>query len=98
MRTSLFLERLAAAALAVTLAGAAPAHHTQPTAHHTSQSSRLVIIQMDLDFQPHKRSSFGKIKGYDPAEVHVHMGDKVQWVNVDDENHTATGMAYTGNS
>jgi plastocyanin len=24
------------------------------------------------------------------------MGDKIQWVNVDDENHTATGMSYTG--
>lgn len=51
---------------------------------------------MDLDFQPHKRSTFGKIKGYDPAEVHVRMGDRIQWVNVDDENHTATGFSYTG--
>lgn len=56
----------------------------------------LVTIRMDTDFRPHKRSSFGKLLGYDPIEVHVHMGDHVQWVNPDDEVHTATGMSYTG--
>jgi len=64
--------------------------------HHAAAHSSLVTIRMDLDFSPHKRSNFGRLKGYDPAEVHVHMGDKIQFVNVDDEIHTATGMAYNG--
>lgn len=51
---------------------------------------------MDLDFQPHMRSRFGHVQGYNPAEVHVRIGDKIQWMNVDDETHTATGMSYTG--
>ncbi len=63
---------------------------------HPASTSRLVMVRMDIDFKPHKRSSFGKISGYDPAELHVHMGDRIQFVNPDDENHTATGMAYTG--
>ncbi len=54
------------------------------------------MVRMDIDFKPHKRSSFGKISGYDPVELHVHMGDRIQFVNPDDQNHTATGMAYTG--
>ncbi len=67
----------------------------KPKPHPTS-TSRLVMVRMDIDFKPHKRSSFGRISGYDPAEVHVHMGDRIQFVNPDDQNHTATGMAYTG--
>ncbi len=63
---------------------------------HPAGTSRLVVIRMDIDFKPHKRSSFGRISGYDPAEVHVHMGDRIQFVNPDDQTHTATGMAYTG--
>jgi len=66
--------------------------------HAAMHGTRLVTIRMDLDFRPHTRSTFGTIKGYDPAEVHVHMGDHIQWVNPDDENHTATGMSYTGES
>lgn len=59
-------------------------------------ASRLVTINVDLDFKPHKRSEFGRILGYDSAEVHVHMGDRIQFVNTDDQIHTATGMSYTG--
>lgn len=81
---------LSAALLAASPKPKAPAHHVQ--------TSRLVTIQMDTDFRPHKRSSFGKIQGYDPAEVHVHMGDRIQWVNPDDQMHTATGMSFTGNT
>ena len=95
-----FFRHMAAAAgvltLAISLLGAT--HGTaRPSAVH-KQTSHLVTIRMDLDFRPHKRSSFGKLLGYDPAEVHVHMGDKIQWVNVDDEVHTATGMAYSGST
>ncbi|MBC5809894.1 MAG: hypothetical protein GIW95_03435, partial [Candidatus Eremiobacteraeota bacterium] len=68
---------------------AAQQRHGQTVVH------RLVIIRMDLDFKPHKRSTFGKILGYDPAEVHVHQNDRIQFVNPDDQNHTATGFAYT---
>ncbi len=93
MRTSV-LSALGAAALAASMLSAA--HAAAPAAHHAARASHLVTIRMDLDFRPHKRSSFGELKGYDPAEVHVHMGDKIQWVNPDDENHTATGMSYSG--
>ena len=51
---------------------------------------------MDLDFRPHKRSNFGKIQGFDPVEARVHVNDRIQFVNVDDQLHTATGFAYTG--
>jgi plastocyanin len=96
MRTSTFFAALAPAALAVTLVAATP--HPSKPAHrnNNNNASHLVTIRMDLDFSPHTRSTFGRIKGYDPAEVHVRMGDKIQWVNVDDEAHTATGMSYTG--
>lgn len=82
---------LMGAAIAALATAAAP----KPKPHPTS-TSRLVMVRMDIDFKPHKRSSFGKISGYDPAELHVHMGDRIQFVNPDDQNHTATGMAYTG--
>jgi len=84
--------------LAAVLLGASP-HTPKPAAHHhASQTTQLVVIRMDTDFRPHKRSTFGRIQGYDPAEVHVHMGDHVQWVNPDDAVHTASGMAYTGDT
>jgi len=94
MYASRILLTLGSAVLAAALVAASP-HPAKPAPHHGS-TSHLVTIRMDLDFRPHKRSSFGKLQGYDPAEVHVHMGDKIQWVNPDDETHTATGMAYTG--
>ena len=28
----------------------------------------------------------------------MRMGDRIQWVNPDDQNHTATGMSFTGSS
>jgi plastocyanin len=82
-----------------TAAGAAnkPAHHP-PAAHHagTKQTHHLVTVNMDLDFKPHKRSAYGKLLGYSPVEVRVHQNDQIQFVNVDDEQHTATGMSYSG--
>ncbi len=93
MHARSLLSSLGVAALAISVIGAT---HTPKPKYHEASTSRLVTIRMDIDFRPHKRSSFGKIEGYDPAEVHVHMGDKIQWVNPDDEVHTATGMAYTG--
>ncbi len=96
------LSRFAVAALAALILAAgqttaatmshAQKHHSHPA------TSRLVKIDVDLDFKPHTRSSFGRVLGFDPAEVHVHMGDRVQFVNVDDQIHTATGMSYTGQS
>ena len=79
--------------LAIAAAGSI---HAAPAG--TSTAHQLVVIKMDIDFRPHTRSTFGKIEGYEPAEVHVNMGDKIQWVNVDDEVHTATGMSYTGDT
>jgi plastocyanin len=80
------------------LVGAAPATKSPSPAKHNNQpvTHSLVKINMDLDFKPHKRSSFGKLQGYDPVEVHVHQNDRIQFVNVDDQTHTATGMSYTG--
>ncbi len=97
MTLSRFAAALGCAALAAAFVGATP-HPAKPHQQHTIASSRLVVIRMDLDFRPHKRSTFGKVQGYDPAEVHVRMGDQIQWVNPDDETHTATGMSYTGQS
>ncbi len=91
------LSSIAAATLSLCLAApawAATSH--KALVHHANASSHLVTVKVDLDFSPHKRSSFGKLKGYDPAQVNVHAGDRIQFVNVDDEQHTATGMAYTG--
>ncbi len=93
-----------AAALALSSSGAIAAKSTagphkaasSKASHGSKMQSHLVTIKMDLDFKPHQRSSFGKILGYDPAEVHVHMGDKIQFINTDDQAHTATGMSYSG--
>lgn len=82
---------VAAVFLAAFAGGPKPQQHHPAPAQH-----RLVIVRMDSDFRPHKRSEFGKLSGYDPVEVHVRMGDKIQFVNPDDANHTATGMSYTG--
>lgn len=89
---------LAASLFALGLLGAAPHPAKKSQPHRAPSTSSLVVIRMDLDFRPHKRSSFGKVQGFDPAEVHVHMGDKIQWMNVDDEVHTATGMSYSGDT
>src|SRR5579864_6010831 len=87
-------------ALAVSLAigSVTTAARTPAAAMEAPPRSHLVIIRTDIDFQPHTRSSFGKLKGYDPAQVTVHVGDRIQWINPDDEIHTATGMGYTGNT
>lgn len=76
-------------------AGKAPA---KPAPHHagTTQTHHLVTVNMDLDFKPHKRSQYGKLLGYDPVEIRVHQNDHIQFVNVDDQTHTATGFAYSG--
>lgn len=86
----------AALAAATLVSAAVPASAKAPAHHTTRPASHLVTIQVDTDFRPHKRSTFGAIKGYNPPEVHVHMGDKIQFVNTDDAVHTATGMSYTG--
>ena len=100
IRSSALRALVVAAAVALSSAGAIAAKPTaaphKAAAHGSKMQSHLVTIKMDLDFKPHRRSSFGKILGYDPAEVHVHMGDKIQFVNTDDQAHTATGMSYTG--
>jgi len=85
---------LAALVLAAGQTSAATTHHAQKK--HPAAASRLVTIDVDLDFRPHTRSSYGRLLGFSPAEVHVRMGDRIQFVNVDDEIHTATGMSYTG--
>lgn len=80
---SICAHREASAANAKPRGAKMPAHH-------------LVIIQIDSDFKPHKRTDFGRLLGYSPVEAHVHVNDKIQFVNVDDQVHTATGMSYTG--
>ena len=91
-----FMPTAVALVLLGTAAGAAnkPAHHPAP-AHHagTKQTHHLVTVNMDLDFKPHTRSSYGKLLGYSPIEVRVHQNDQIQFVNVDDQQHTATGMS-----
>jgi len=89
------MKSLSAVLMGAAIAALSVAATPKPKPHATG-TSRLIMVRMDIDFKPHKRSSFGRISGYDPAELHVHMGDRIQWVNPDDENHTATGMSYTG--
>ena len=94
--------RLLSAALALACALTASAAVSTPVAaagrSAARPQNRLVTIRMDIDFKPHVRSSFGRISGYDPVEAHVRVGDRIQWVNPDDQVHTATGMAYTGDT
>ena len=77
------------------IAAGAPPKSSHPKSG-AKQMHHLVTINMDLDFRPHKRSTYGKLLGYDPAEVHMHQNDQVRFVNVDDVAHTATGFSYTG--
>jgi plastocyanin len=57
---------------------------------------RLQIINMDLDYQPKVRPVQGKLTGYNPAVANLHVGDRVQFVNIDDLRHTATGFSVGG--
>ncbi|MBV8808398.1 MAG: hypothetical protein JO033_06950 [Acidobacteriaceae bacterium] len=82
-------------AIPLMLGAAKPAAH-HPAPHRKQVMHQLVKINMDLDFRPHRRSTFGKLQGYDPVEVHVHQNDQIQFINTDDQAHTATGMSYTG--
>ncbi len=92
--------KIFAAALSLLLVGSLPALAGKPAhkaaPHNRQVTHQLVTIKMDLDFKPHKRSSFGKLLGYDPVEVHVHQNDQIQFVNTDDQTHTATGFSYSG--
>lgn len=95
------LTRLHLTAIIASLIVCTAATHTVPAKHHAighhdKQTHHLVTINMDLDFKPHKRSNFGKLQGYDQAEVHVRQNDQIQFVNTDDQSHTATGFSYTG--
>lgn len=90
---------LIAAFVACTAASPSASHSPKghPQAHPGNHAAHHVVtINMDLDFKPHKRSDFGKLQGYDPVEVHVHQNDQIQFVNTDDQAHTATGFSYTG--
>ncbi len=69
----------------------ATARAAQPKSH-----SRLQIIKMDLDYRPKVRPEFGQLRGYDPVVATVHMGDRVQFINEDDMEHTASGFAISG--
>ncbi len=51
---------------------------------------------MDIDFRPHKRPTQGRLSGYDPVVTEVHVGDRIQFVNTDDNQHTATGYSFGG--
>ncbi|MBV8222039.1 MAG: hypothetical protein JO293_01645 [Candidatus Eremiobacteraeota bacterium] len=70
-------------------ARARAASSSQPQPH-------LRVVNMDLDFRPKTRPVQGKLLGYDPAVVNVHIGDRIQFVNVDDVVHTATGFTVSG--
>ncbi|GAC1393107.1 MAG: hypothetical protein NVSMB31_12080 [Vulcanimicrobiaceae bacterium] len=93
------LSKLMPTALALILLSSVVATAAKPAPHKAAppkSAHHLVTINMDLDFKPHKRSDFGKLQGYDPVEVHVHQNDQIQFVNTDDQNHTATGFSFTG--
>ncbi len=66
-----------------------------PATQHVPQH-HLQIINMDIDFRPHARPEQGKLSGYDPVVAIVRVGDRVQFVNTDDNPHTATGYSISG--
>ncbi len=57
---------------------------------------RLQVINMDIDFKPHKRPDQGKLAGFDPIVTEVHVGDRIRFTNTDDNEHTATGYSFGG--
>jgi plastocyanin len=93
---------LAALGLAgLVLASPALAQHTVRAQHSApprrqQQRHRIISINMDIDFKPHTRTDMGKLAGFDPVVTQVHRGDRIQFVNVDDIRHTATGYAFGG--
>lgn len=91
------LAAAATAAAAIVFVPAVPtgAQSTVPAAHGVPQH-HLQIINMDIDFHPHKRPEQGKLSGYDPVVAVIRRGDRVQFVNTDDIRHTATGYAFGG--
>jgi len=51
----------------------------------------LVTIAVDLDV-PAVNTKYGKVGGFVPWVAEVHVGDRVRFINVDDEAHTATSV------
>ena len=83
-------------ALAAFVGAAAVRAQTPVPAQHGAPAHRLQIINMDIDFRPHARPEQGKLSGYDPVVAVVRVGDRVQFVNTDDNPHTATGYTLGG--
>lgn len=53
------------------------------------------VVKMELAIKP-VHTKYGKLGGYDPIVLTVHVGDRVRWQNVDDESHTATSTGFDG--
>lgn len=86
---------LAVGSMAVPSAAKNAGHAHDKSSPHAA-AHRLQVINMDLDFKPHKRPEQGKLAGFDPVVAEVHVGDRIQFTNTDDNQHTATGYAFGG--
>ncbi|MBV9439365.1 MAG: hypothetical protein JOZ24_05160 [Candidatus Eremiobacteraeota bacterium] len=84
-----------AAATAPPTSAAAPGHQAKPS-RSPAPKHRLQVINMDIDFKPHTRPEQGKLAGFEPVVAEVHVGDRIQFTNTDDNQHTATGYAFGG--
>ncbi len=71
-------------------------HHKAAAHRDRAPQHRIVTINMDIDFKPHKRPEEGKLGGFDPIVAEVHVGDRIRFTNTDDNQHTATGYSFGG--
>lgn len=62
-----------------------------------SASSRhtTAVVKMELSIKP-VPTKYGRLGGYDPIVLTVHVGDRIRWHNVDAESHTATSSGFEG--
>lgn len=82
--TRLFLVAAAGAALLL-----------MPTPIAASSRPTNAVVKMELSIKP-TQTKYGKLGGYDPVVLTVHVGDHVRWKNVDGQTHTATSRGFEG--
>jgi len=81
-------RHLALVALAcLTLISSAAAATTTSASGHTA-----FVVKMNLGLKA-VQTKYGKLQGYDPVVLTMHVGDTVRWKNVDSVVHTASTAA-----
>lgn len=62
------------------------------TAHAPAPAATTATVQLSMTRFNKGHGTAGDFAGVSPALVHIHVGDKVVFINLDTRHHTATGI------